>query len=135
MASASLIAIMHNLYPVEILALPLRAKGLGMFSVLQGVCGVVQTYGIQVGISEIGYKIWAVYVVYNLCQLVASFFIFPETYGLTLEEIDAVFETPGVPPVKISLDIQKAKIEKGRLDDQARGVLAKTGLRRVWKNL
>jgi hypothetical protein len=52
-----------------------------------------------------------------------------------LEEIDAVFETPGVHPVKMSLDIRKAKIEKDRLDDQARGVPAKTGLRRVWKNL
>lgn len=126
---------MHNLYPVEVLALPLRAKGLGMFSLLQGVCGVIQTYGIQVGISELGYKVWAVYVGYNLCQLVASYFIFPETYGLTLEEIDAVFETPGVHPVRMSLDIQKAKIEKERIEDQARGIPEKTGWRKVWKNL
>lgn len=126
---------MHNLYPVEILALPLRAKGLGLFSLLQGVCGVIQTYGIQVGISKIGYKIWVVYVVYNLCQLVASYFIFPETYGLSLEEIDAVFETPGVRPVKMSLDIQKAKNEKQRLEDQINGVPERRGLRKIWKDL
>jgi hypothetical protein len=135
MASASLIAIMHNLYPVEVLALPLRAKGLGMFALLQGAFGVVQTYGIQVGISKIGYKIWAVYVVYNLCQLVASYFVFPETYGLSLEEIDAVFETPGVRPVKMSLDIQKAKMEKQRIEDEARGIPEKTGMRKIWTNL
>jgi hypothetical protein len=130
-----MIAIMHNLYPVEVLALPLRAKGLGMFTFLQGVCGVVQTYGISVGISDIGYKIFAVYVVYNLCQLVASYFIFPETYALTLEEIDAVFETPGVHPVKMSLDIQKAKNEKQRLEDQANGIPEKRGLAKIWKYL
>ena len=135
MSSASLIAIMHNLYPVEVLALPLRAKGLGLFTLLQGVCGVVQTYGISVGITKLGYKIFAVYVVYNLCQLVASYFTFPETYGLTLEEIDAVFETPGVRPVKMSLDIQKAKNEKQRLEDQANGINAKTGLRKIWKHI
>lgn len=126
---------MHNLYPVEILALPLRAKGLGIFSLLQGVCGVIQTYGIQVGISEIGYKVWAVYVGYNLCQLVASYFTFPETYGLSLEEIDADFETTRVRPVKMSLNIQKAKNEKQRLNDEACGILEKTGLRKMWKYL
>jgi hypothetical protein len=42
-------------------------------------------------------------------QLVLSYFVFPETSGLTLEEIDAVFETPGVRPVKMSLDIYNAK--------------------------
>lgn len=135
MSSASMIAIMHNLYPVEVLALPLRAKGLGMFSLLQGICGVIQTYGISVGINKLGYKIWAVYVVYNLCELVASYFIFPETYALSLEEIDAVFETPGVSPVKMSLDIQRAKNEKQRLLDESNGILEKRGLRKVWKYL
>jgi hypothetical protein len=51
----------------------------------------------------------------------ASYFIFPETSKLSLEEIDAVFETPGVAPVKISLDIQKAKAERARLDREAEG--------------
>lgn len=109
--SAMLIATMHNLYPVEILSLPLRAKGMGLYGLIQGGAGAVQTYGISVGIQKLGYKIWVVYIVYNCIQLVLSYFIFPETSGLSLEEIDAVFETPGVAPVKMSLDIQKAKKE------------------------
>lgn len=110
--SATLIATMHNLYPVEILSLPLRAKGMGLYSLIQGGASAVQTYGISVGIAKIGYKIWVVYIVYNTVQLILSYFIFPETSGLSLEEIDNVFETPGVPPVKMSLDIQKAKKER-----------------------
>ncbi|KAJ5918783.1 hypothetical protein N7454_009927 [Penicillium verhagenii] len=120
--SASLIATMHNLYPVEVLSLPLRAKGMGLYSLIQGAASAVQTYGISVGISEIGYKIWTVYIVYNSVQLVLSYFFFPETSGLSLEEIDTVFETPGVAPVKMSLDMQKAKKERAtaRRDEEGR---------------
>lgn len=110
--SATFVATMHNLYPVEILSLPLRAKGMGLYGLIQGAASAVQTYGISVGISKVGYKIWVVYIVYNTVQLILSYFVFPETSGLSLEEIDAVFETPGVRPVKMSLDIYKAKKER-----------------------
>ncbi|KFX99469.1 hypothetical protein V495_05708 [Pseudogymnoascus sp. VKM F-4514 (FW-929)] len=114
--SATLIATMHNLYPVECLSLVLRAKGMGFFSLIQGIAGTVQNYGISLGIGPLGYKIWAVYVGYNLLQLVLSYFVFPETANLSLEEIDAVFETKGVNPVPMSLNIQKAKKETQRLN-------------------
>lgn len=117
--SASLIATMHNLYPVEILSLPLRAKGMGLYSVFQGAAGVVQSYGISVGIEKVGYKIWVVYIVYNMVQLVASYFIFPETSKLSLEEIDTIFETPGANPVKLSLKIQAAKKERAKAEREA----------------
>ena len=120
--SATLIATMHNLYPVELLSLPLRAKGMGLYGLIQGGASAVQTYGIGVGIEKVGYKIWVVYIVYNTVQLILSYFIFPETGGLSLEEIDTVFETPGVAPVKMSLDIQKAKKERAALmrDEETR---------------
>jgi hypothetical protein len=40
-----------------------------------------------------------------------------------------------VRPVKMSLDIQKAKDEKQRLEDQANGIPEKTGIRKIWKYL
>jgi MFS family permease len=36
--SAIFIATMHNLYPVEILSLPLRAKGMGLYGLIQVCC-------------------------------------------------------------------------------------------------
>ncbi|KAJ5132834.1 hypothetical protein N7448_006992 [Penicillium atrosanguineum] len=119
--SATLIATMHNLYPVEVLSLPLRAKGMGLYSLVQGGASAVQTYGIGVGIGKVGYKIWVVYIAYNTVQLILSYFIFPETGGLSLEEIDTVFETPGVAPVKMSLGIQRAKKERAaaRRDEES----------------
>lgn len=111
-SSASTIATMHNLYPVEILSLPLRAKGMGLYSMIQGAAGVVNSYGISVGIAKIGYKIWVVYIIYNVIQGIVAYFLFPETSQLSLEEIDAVFETKGANPVPLSLQIYKARQER-----------------------
>lgn len=120
-ASASFIATMHNLYPVEILSLPLRAKGMGLYSAFQSAAGVVNTYAISLGIQQLGYKIWAVYIGYNLVQLIASYFIFPETSKLSLEEIDTIFETKGTDPVRLSLRISKAKRERKKAEVEGSG--------------
>ncbi len=114
--SSILIATMHNLYPVELLSLTLRAKGMAMYGLIQGAAGTVNNYGISVGINKLGYKIWVVYIVYNTIQLILAYFIFPETRGLSLEEIDVVFETPGVRPVKLSKDIMKARKLRQKLE-------------------
>lgn len=122
--SASTIATMHNLYPVEILSLSLRAKGMGLYSMFQGAAGVVHTYGIGVGIQKVGYKIWVVYIIYNALQGIIAYFLFPETGKLSLEEIDTIFETPGANPVPISLKISQARQEKDKLERQARRAAA-----------
>ncbi|KAK7427151.1 hypothetical protein QQZ08_006264 [Neonectria magnoliae] len=117
--SASTIATMHNLYPVEILSLPLRAKGMGLYAMFQGAFGVSHTYGIGVGIQKVGYKIWVVYIVLNSLQGIATYFLFPETSKLSLEEIDKIFETPGEKPVAMSLKIYRARREKQKLEREA----------------
>ncbi|KAL0932289.1 MFS sugar transporter [Colletotrichum truncatum] len=116
--SASFIATMHNLYPVELLSLPLRAKGMGLFAMFQAIAAVIHTYGIGIGVGKLGYKIWVVYIVYNFLQVIASYFVFPETSKLNLEEIDSIFETPGTRPVKLSIKIADAKREKEKLERQ-----------------
>ncbi|WQF76656.1 Putative major facilitator, sugar transporter, major facilitator superfamily [Colletotrichum destructivum] len=116
--SATFIATMHNLYPVELLSLPLRAKGMGVFAMFQAIAAVIHNYGIGIGIAKIGYKIWAVYIIYNFLQIFLSYFVFPETSKLNLEEIDTIFETSGTQPVKLSIKIADAKAAKKKLDRQ-----------------
>lgn len=89
---------------------------MALYSLVQSVAGVIQTYGISVGINKVGYKIWVVYIVYNSIQLVAAYFIFPETSKLSLEDIDYIFETPNEHPVKLSLKIEAARKEKEQAD-------------------
>lgn len=116
--SAMFIATMHNLYPVEILSLPLRAKGMAFYSIVQSAAGVVQQYGISIGIGKVGYKIWVVYIVYNALQLVVAYFLFPETSKLSLEDIDAIFETEGANPVKLSLRMEKERNAKNAAESE-----------------
>lgn len=113
--SSTLIATMHNLYPVELISLNLRARGMGIYGLIQGVAGTINNYGISVGIAELGYKIWCVYIVYNSIQLVLAYYLFPETKDLTLEEIDVIFDTPGVNPVKMSKIIEKSRKERDQM--------------------
>lgn len=120
--SASFIATMHNLYPVEVLSLPLRAKGMAFYSIVQSAAGVVQTYGISIGIAKLGYKIWVVYIVYNILQCFAAYYIFPETSKLSLEDIDYIFETANENPVKLSLRIEKGRKERAAMETANTGV-------------
>ncbi|KAH6683582.1 general substrate transporter [Plectosphaerella plurivora] len=117
--SASFIATMHNLYPVELMSLPLRAKGMAMYTMFQGAASAVHGYGISIGISKIGYKIWAVYICFNFAMLIISYLIFPETGKLSLEEIDKIFETPNAPPIKLSVKIADAKWASIKLEKEA----------------
>jgi hypothetical protein len=48
---------------------------------------------------------------------------FPEFRYLTLEEIDYVFETPGVHPVKMSQRLQEAKVRK-RKEERRQAIAA-----------
>lgn len=45
---------------------------MGLYGVIQGACGAIEAYGISIGISKVGYKIWCVYIVYNMLQLVGK---------------------------------------------------------------
>lgn len=45
---------------------------MGLYGVIQGACGAIEAYGISIGISKVGYKIWCVYIVYNTLQLVGK---------------------------------------------------------------
>jgi hypothetical protein len=88
---------------------------MGIYGLIQGVAGTINNYGISVGIAELGYKIWCVYIVYNSIQLVLAYYLFPETKDLTLEEIDVIFDTPGVNPVKMSKIIEKSRKEHDQM--------------------
>lgn len=92
---------------------------MGLYAMFQGAAGVVHTYGIGVGIEKVKYKIWVVYIVYNALQGIIAYYMFPETSKLSLEEIDAIFETPGENPVPMSLKIYRAREEKEKMETEA----------------
>ncbi|RMZ76609.1 hypothetical protein DV738_g4797, partial [Chaetothyriales sp. CBS 135597] len=44
-----------------------------------------------IGLTNIGWKLYIVFLVFTVCQLVVVWAFYPETKGLTLEEIDTLF--------------------------------------------
>ena len=44
-----------------------------------------------IGLTNIGWKLYIVFLVFTICQLVCVWAFYPETKGLTLEEIDTLF--------------------------------------------
>lgn len=56
-------------------------------------------------------------------MLTLSYFFFPEFRYLSLEEIDLVM-TSDISPVKMSLQLQEAKIAKRFEDEEGRGAAA-----------
>ena len=44
-----------------------------------------------IGLTNIGWKLYIIFLVFTVCQLVCVWAFYPETKGLTLEEIDTLF--------------------------------------------
>jgi len=84
---------LQTLYAVECLENRTRAKGSGLNFLFLNVAMVVNTYGISVGIAKIGWRLYLVYIVWIVVELVVIYF-FAETAGKTLEEMNEIFGAP-----------------------------------------
>jgi MFS family permease len=105
---------LQTLYAVECLENRTRAKGSGLNFLFLNVAMVVNTYGISVGIAKIGWKLYLVYIVWIVVELVIIYFFFVETAGKTLEEMHDIFNADN--PRKESTKKTKVEIdETGRV--------------------
>ncbi|KAI5358275.1 putative major facilitator, sugar transporter, major facilitator superfamily [Septoria linicola] len=102
---------LQTLYAVECLENRTRAKGSGLNFLFLNVAMVVNTYGISVGIAEIGWKLYLVYIGWICVELVVIYFFFVETAGKTLEELREIFEAPN--PRKASTRKTKVAMDEG----------------------
>jgi MFS family permease len=105
---------LQTLYAVECLENRTRIKGSGLNFLFLNVAMVVNTYGISVGISKIGWKLYVVYIVWICVELATIYCFFVETAGKTLEEMGDIFNADN--PRKESTKKMKVDIdENGRV--------------------
>lgn len=83
---------LSNMYSVEILPYNLRAKGQAIYNVVQGSANAINQWVNPIILNEIQWKYYAVYIGILLVYCVIIFFKYPETKGLTIEEIGTVFD-------------------------------------------
>lgn len=108
---------LQPLYPAEVLSSVMRVRGMGLFQLVQGTAGFVNTYAAPVAMQNIKYWFYVFFVFWDIFEVIVIYFFFIETKGLSLEEIDLVFlsENPVKSSIICSKDNEAAKAEKKRL--------------------
>ena len=81
-----------NMYTVEILPFNLRAKGQAIFVTVQNAANAVNQWVNPIILDAIHWKYYSVYIAILFTYIVTIWFTFPETKGLTIEEIAVVFD-------------------------------------------
>ncbi|GFZ46473.1 hypothetical protein JCM24511_04720 [Saitozyma sp. JCM 24511] len=79
-------------YPVEVLSFSLRAKGMSLWSLFGSVALCLNTWVNPIALKAIGFWYYIVYIGVLVYLLVIAYFFFPETKGLSLEEVAERFD-------------------------------------------
>ncbi|KAJ3038746.1 hypothetical protein HK097_003037 [Rhizophlyctis rosea] len=85
---------MQALYPVECLQTSTRAKGLGLVQLIAYGSIVFNDWWMPLAVRKISWKIYLIFIIWNIFAGGILYFFMVETNGLTLEELDEVFDAP-----------------------------------------
>jgi MFS family permease len=79
-------------YTVEILPFRIRAKGLTLCFIFTSLAGVFNQYVNPIGLQNLAWKFYFVYIAVLVFQCLVIYFYYVETRGPTLEEIAILFD-------------------------------------------
>lgn len=79
------------LYPAEITPLRIRAAANGVSTMANWAFNFLVVLITPIAFDSIGSWTYTIFAATNLCILVTTYLIFPETAGRSLEEMDAIF--------------------------------------------
>lgn len=83
---------MTSLYPTEVSPFKLRATGIAIFRTLDAGFGLLASFAMAYAMADLGWSFYFINAAWDFVFLIIAYFIFVETKGLKLEEIDAKFE-------------------------------------------
>ncbi|CAO3664258.1 unnamed protein product [Umbelopsis ramanniana] len=82
---------MQALYPVEVLSYPMRANGMAANAFFANIAQFVNQFATPVAMTNIGWRFYIVYIVWDAFELFVVSKYFVETKGRTLEDLDHIF--------------------------------------------
>jgi MFS family permease len=91
------LGIISWVYPAEIFPVEVRALGNAITTFTNWVVNLVFAQFSPSALTNIGFRYFYVFFVFNLIAFVCYFFVFPETKGRTLEQMDVIFGDQLVP--------------------------------------
>jgi len=79
-------------YPAEIFPLRVRAKGQSLSTAANWIFNFALAWAVPPGFANISYRTYFLFATFNAAGFIHVLFMYPETKGRTLEEIDEVFD-------------------------------------------
>jgi hypothetical protein len=113
------------LYPSEILAYNSRAKGLAFYNLARSIVLIINTYVPPIAITNVSWRFYIFYIIIDFCGAIVVYFLFVETRGWNLEEIDAIFASKH--PKRESLQDRKIVFDNGHDEDAGNHVVGEQG--------
>ncbi|KAJ5708824.1 hypothetical protein N7493_010158 [Penicillium malachiteum] len=103
-------------YPPEIIPLYIRSKAVSLATFFNWGCNFALTFFTPPAFQNIQWKTYCVFGTFCIVAAIHVFFLFQETCGKSLEEIDEIFENQSVwafkaktEPSRLTVDIEQAK--------------------------
>ncbi|KAI1825747.1 general substrate transporter [Xylaria intraflava] len=109
---------MQPVYPAEVVSNRMRAKAMGVYKITSGAAGFLNTFVAPIALNNIGYWFYVFFSLFDIGEAAFIYFFFVETKGLTLEELDHIFEAEN--PRKASVEA-KNKLLASQRDAEAAG--------------
>jgi len=78
-------------YPAEIFPMRVRAKAISLSTASNWLFNFALAWAVPPGLSTIAYKTYFMFGTFNIAAFIHIFFMFPETAGRTLEEVEEIF--------------------------------------------
>ena len=109
-------------YTVEILPYKIRAKGLTLCFCFTALSGVFNQYVNPIGLKELSWKFYFVYIAVLVIEVFMIYFYYVETRGLPLEEIARVFDGEQAAAAVVADSLARdEKIGEARWEGSRRG--------------
>ncbi|KAL0929366.1 lactose permease [Colletotrichum truncatum] len=100
-----------GLYIPEILPYYLRTKGISFFYFVQYCFMILSTFAVPIGLENIQWRLYIIFVGWIVVEFVGVWFLFPETKGPSLEEIAIIFDGPSQAKNIDSNDVEAKQVE------------------------
>jgi len=79
-------------YPAELYSLKVRGKAVSLATATNWLFNTALAWAVPPGLSSIAWKTYFIFGTFNFAAFIHIFFMFPETVGRTLEEIEDIFQ-------------------------------------------
>ncbi|KAJ4288076.1 hypothetical protein N0V90_012093 [Kalmusia sp. IMI 367209] len=112
------------LYPPEVLSFDIRAVGMGIYTFTTKLCGLFVTMVVPFGLAAIGWKVYIINASVDILMVLFVLVFWVETRGLTLEEVDKIFDgekhsdVPDLEAIKEGKVVDIEGVETGSVTQQ-----------------